>query len=52
MEATVEYFAKAEAQFAALMEMEELDQQVCSSASIAREFEQALAFALRSAFSE
>jgi hypothetical protein len=44
------YFAKAEAHFALLMEMDELDQRVFSSPSIAREFEQALAFALRSAF--
>jgi hypothetical protein len=44
------YFAKAEAQFASLMEMDELDQRVFVSSSIAREFEQALAFALRSAF--
>lgn len=44
------YFAQAEAQFALLMEMEELDQRIFSGPSIAREFEQALAFALRSAF--
>ena len=44
------YFAKAEAQFALLMEMDELDQRIFSGPSIAREFEQALAVALRSAF--
>jgi len=43
------YFAKAEAQFALLMEMDDLDQRTCSESS-ARDFEQALAFALRSAF--
>ena len=32
------------------MKVDDLDQQVCSSPSIAREFEQALAFALRSVF--
>ena len=44
------YFAKAETQFASLMETDELDQRVFSSPSLARKFEQALAFALRSAF--
>jgi hypothetical protein len=44
------YFAKAEAHFASLMEMDELDQRVFSAPAIAREFEQALAFALPSAF--
>jgi hypothetical protein len=44
------YFAKAEAHFSALMDLDELDQRVLSNPSIAREFEQALAFALRSAF--
>jgi len=44
------FFAKAEAQFALLMEMDELDQRIFSGPSIAREFEQALAFALRPAF--
>ncbi len=44
------YFAKAEAQFALLMEMDDLDQRSFSGPSTAREFEQALAFALRSAF--
>jgi hypothetical protein len=43
------YFAEAEAHFASLIEMEQLDQQV-SDSSIVREFEQALTLALRSAF--
>jgi hypothetical protein len=43
------YFAEAEAQFASLMDMDQLDQQV-SDLSIGQEFEQALTFALRSAF--
>ena len=44
------YFAKAEAQFAFLITLDELDQRVLTSPSIARDFEQALAFAMRSAF--
>jgi hypothetical protein len=44
-----EYFDKAEAHFASLIVMDELDERVPND-SIAREFEQALAFALRSAF--
>jgi hypothetical protein len=43
------YFAEAEAQFASLIDMDQLDQQV-SDLSIGQEFEQALTFALRSAF--
>lgn len=46
------YFAKAEAHFESLMELDELDQRVSSRPSIAREFEEALAFALRGAFSD
>ncbi|MEP6913049.1 MAG: iron-containing redox enzyme family protein [bacterium] len=46
----LKYFAKAEEHFAALMEMDELDRWVLSNASITREFEQALAFAVRFAF--
>ncbi len=45
-----EYFAKAESRFALLMEMDALDQRVFSDSWLARDFEQALAFALRSAF--
>jgi hypothetical protein len=45
------YFDKAEAKFTTLLEMDELDQRVFSNALIAEEFEQALNFALRSAFS-
>lgn len=44
------YFDKAEAQFATLVELDDLDQRIFSNASIAREFEQALNFALQSAF--
>lgn len=45
------YFANAEAEFALLMETDELDEGISSDPSIAREFEQAFDFALRSAFS-
>ena len=45
-----EYFSKAEEQFSALILMDDLDQEISSRRSITREFEQALAFALRSAF--
>ena len=48
--AVLEYFAKAEKALTALMDMDDLDQQVVSNPSVSREFEQALAFALRSAF--
>lgn len=44
------YFAKAESNLTTLMDMDDLDQQVLSDPAVAREFEQALAFALRSAF--
>jgi hypothetical protein len=44
------YFAIAEEQFTELILLENLDQRVFSNPSIAREFEQALALALRSAF--
>ena len=43
-------FAKAENDLTALMDMDDLDQRVLSNPAVAREFEQALAFALRSAF--
>lgn len=45
-----DYFAQAEARFGLLLELDELDRQILSGPAIAREFEQALAFALRSAF--
>lgn len=45
------YFDKAEAKFTTLVEMDDLDQRIFSDASVAREFEQALNFALQSAFS-
>jgi hypothetical protein len=45
-----EYFLAAEAQLALLIELDELDGRVASDSSIAREFELALAYALRSAF--
>ena len=45
-----EYFGKAEARFTALILMDDLDQEILSSRAIAREFEQALDFALRGAF--
>ena len=48
--AILKYFAKAEKDLTALMEMDDLDQQALSNPAVAREFEQALAFALRSAF--
>ena len=44
------YFDKAEAIFTTLLEIDELDTHVFCKASIAGEFEQALNFALRSAF--
>jgi hypothetical protein len=46
----LKYFAKAENDLIALMDMDDLDQQVLSNTAVACEFEQALAFALRSAF--
>jgi hypothetical protein len=46
----LKYFAKAENDLTALMDMDDLDQRVLSNPAVAREFEQALAFALRSAF--
>jgi hypothetical protein len=46
----VKYFANAETQLSSLLLVDELDQRIFSSPSIARGFEQALAFALRSAF--
>ena len=49
-EAILKYFAKAENDLTTLMDMDDLDQQVLSNPAVAREFEQALAFALRSAF--
>jgi hypothetical protein len=49
-EATLKYFAKAENNLTTLMDMDDMDQQVLSDPAVAREFEQALAFALRSAF--
>lgn len=49
-EAILKYFAKAENDLITLMDMDDLDQQVLSNPAVAREFEQALAFALRSAF--
>lgn len=49
--ATLKYFAKAEKDLTTLMDMDDLDQRVLSNPAVAREFEQALAFALRSAFS-
>jgi hypothetical protein len=49
-EAILKYFAKAENDLIALMDMDDLDQQVLSNTAVACEFEQALAFALRSAF--
>lgn len=48
--ATLKYFARAEKELAALMEMDDLDQRVLANPAVAREFEQALAFALRTAF--
>ncbi len=47
--AILKYFAKAESDLTTLMDMDDLDQQVLSNPAVAREFEQALAFALRSA---
>lgn len=44
------YFEKAETKFITLVEMDDLDQRISSDASIAREFEEALNFALPSAF--
>ena len=48
--AILRYFAKAEKNLTALMDMDDLDQRVLSNPAVARDFEQALAFALRSAF--
>ena len=48
--AILKYFAKAENALTTLMDMDDLDQRVLSNPPVAREFEQALAFALRSAF--
>lgn len=48
--AILKYFAKAEKDLTALMDMDDLDQRVLSNPAVARRFEQALAFALRSAF--
>jgi hypothetical protein len=45
-----EYFAEAQAHFESLTQLEELDQRIVSDPSLAREFELALAYALRSAF--
>ena len=44
------YFANAEKQFACLLDVDELDQEVASHPSIAREFEQALELALEAAY--
>ena len=44
------YLGEAEAQLAAFVKMDDLDQQVLSSPPIAREFERVLTLALRSAF--
>jgi hypothetical protein len=44
------YFTGAERQFASLIEMDELDQQMVSAPSLARDFEQALTFALETAY--
>jgi hypothetical protein len=49
-ESHLSYFANGEAQFESLLKMDELDQRVLSSPSIAGEFEQSLSIALRSAF--
>ena len=49
-QAILKYFAKAESDLTTLMDMDDLDQRVLSKTAVAREFEQALAFALRSAF--
>lgn len=49
-ESHLSYFANGEAQFESLLEMDELDQRVLCSPSIAGEFEQSLSVALRSAF--
>ena len=46
------YFAKAEKDLTALMDMDDLDQRVLSNPGVARDFEQALAFALSSAFGD
>ena len=46
-----EYFGEAEVHFSALILIDDLDQEVSSCPSITRDFEQALTFALRSAFS-
>jgi hypothetical protein len=49
-ESLSEYFGTAEMHFSALILMDDLDQELSSCRSITREFEQALDFALRSAF--
>ena len=46
------YFAKAEKQFARLLEMDELDERVARQPLIAEEFENTLAFALKSEFED
>src|SRR5688572_7610220 len=46
----MKYFAKAEANFSRIMEIDELDERVFSNPSMTREFDLALALALRSAF--
>ena len=50
--AILKYFAKAEKDLTELMDMDDLDQRVLSNPAVAHEFEQALAFALRSAFGD
>lgn len=45
-----QYFGKAELAFAALILTDDLDQKICSCSSITRDFEQALTFAVQSAF--
>ncbi len=44
------YFTKAEKQFAAMMQMDELDQQLLLFPAIAKDLDQAVAFALESAY--
>lgn len=48
--AILKYFAKAEDELTALLDVDDLDQAVLANPAVAREFEQALAFALKSAF--
>src|SRR5687767_7656577 len=45
------YFGKAEVHFSALIVRDDLDQEILSCPAITRDFEQALDFALRNAFS-